>query len=168
MHGGQPKEELHVKNVKALKLGLSNLKKHMETLEEFKVPFVIAINRFITDSEEELNLLKEWCQQHRVEVSLVDVWANGGTGGIDLANKVLGEIQNNRKEFSPLYELSDSLQSKIESIAFKVYGASEVTFARKAKQQLVQFEEQGWGALPVCMAKTQYSLSDNPKSSRET
>ncbi|WP_082051087.1 formate--tetrahydrofolate ligase [Rossellomorea aquimaris] len=162
MHGGQGKSELQIENLRALKKGLSNLKKHMETLDHFNVPYVIAVNRFVTDSDDEIQTLIKWCEDLGVQVSLTDVWAKGGEGGRDLAEKVLREIEGNTKEFSRLYELSDSLPSKIEMIAKKVYGAKEVDYTVKARKQLQQFEDQGWGVLPVCMAKTQYSLSDDP------
>ncbi|MGM0751178.1 MAG: formate--tetrahydrofolate ligase [Bacillota bacterium] len=162
MHGGQGKSELQIENLRALQKGLSNLKKHMETLDHFNVPYVIAVNRFVTDSDDEIQTLIKWCEDMGVQVSLTDVWAKGGEGGRDLAEKVLREIEGNTKEFSRLYELSDSLPSKIEMIAKKVYGAKEVDYTVKARKQLEQFEDQGWGVLPVCMAKTQYSLSDDP------
>lgn len=162
MHGGQGKGDLQTENLQALQKGLSNLKKHMETLDHFNVPYVIAVNRFVTDSDDEIQTLINWCENLGVQVSLTDVWAKGGEGGRDLAEKVLHEIEGNTKEFSRLYELSDSLQSKIETIAKKVYGAKEVDYTVKARKQLQQFEDQGWGILPVCMAKTQYSLSDDP------
>ncbi|TYS78010.1 formate--tetrahydrofolate ligase [Rossellomorea aquimaris] len=162
MHGGQGKGDLQTENLQALQKGLSNLKKHMETLDHFNVPYVIAVNRFVTDSDDEIQTLIKWCENLGVQVSLTDVWAKGGEGGRDLAEKVLDEIEGNTKEFSRLYELSDSLQSKIETIAKKVYGAKEVDYTVKARKQLQQFEDQGWGVLPVCMAKTQYSLSDDP------
>ncbi|MGG1631373.1 formate--tetrahydrofolate ligase [Rossellomorea sp. NRS-1567] len=162
MHGGQEKSDLQAENLQSLQKGLSNLKKHMETLDHFNVPYVIAVNRFVTDSDDEIQTLIKWCENLGVQVSLTDVWAKGGEGGRDLAEKVLHEIEGNTKEFSRLYELSDSLQSKIETIAKKVYGAKEVDYTVKARKQLQQFEDQGWGILPVCMAKTQYSLSDDP------
>lgn len=162
MHGGQPKGELQSEDLEALQKGLSNLQKHMETLKHFNVPFVVAVNRFVTDSELEIDTLINWCENQEVEVSLTDVWAKGGEGGIDLAQKVLHEIERNKGEFTPLYELSDSLQSKIDTIAKKVYGASGVDYSVKAKKQLEEFEGHGWGVLPICMAKTQYSLSDDP------
>lgn len=162
MHGGQEKSNLQTENLQALQKGLTNLKKHMETLDHFNVPYVIAVNRFVTDSDDEIQTLIKWCENLGVQVSLTDVWAKGGEGGRDLAEKVLREIEGNTKEFSRLYELSDSLQSKIETIAKKVYGAKEVDYTVKARKQLQQFEDQGWGILPVCMAKTQYSLSDDP------
>ncbi|MFI8688360.1 formate--tetrahydrofolate ligase [Rossellomorea sp. NPDC077527] len=162
MHGGQTKDKLQTEDLQALQHGLSNLKKHMETLEQFNVPIVIAVNRFVSDSDREIDTLIKWCEKQGVKVSLTDVWAKGGEGGIDLAQKVLLEIEGNTKDFTPLYELSDSLEVKIDTIAKKVYGASGVDYTVKARKQLEEFEEQGWGVLPVCMAKTQYSLSDDP------
>ncbi|QWC21415.1 formate--tetrahydrofolate ligase [Bacillus haikouensis] len=163
MHGGQSKDELNSENLEALNRGLSNLKKHMETLDEFNVSYVVAINRFISDTASEIEALNTWCEKEGVPVSLTDVWAEGGSGGLDLAQKVLSVIEHNDKEFTPLYSLTDSLQNKIECIAGKVYGAGEVDFSVKAKKQLEEFEKNGWGNLPVCMAKTQYSLSDDPR-----
>jgi formate--tetrahydrofolate ligase len=162
MHGGQSKTELKTENLEALNRGLSNLKKHMETLDGFNVSYVVAINRFVSDTKSEIEALNTWCEQEGVPVSLTDVWAEGGIGGLDLAQKILTVIENNDKEFKPLYPLSDSLLEKIECIAGKVYGAGGVDFSLKAKKQVEEFERNGWGSLPVCMAKTQYSLSDDP------
>ncbi|KMK93546.1 formate--tetrahydrofolate ligase [Rossellomorea marisflavi] len=162
MHGGVNKMELATENTKALEVGLANLEKHMETLEAFEVPYVVAINRFITDSETEITLLKKWCEDRGVSVALTDVWANGGEGGLELAEKVLSEIETNKKVLKPIYELTDSISEKIEKIAMTVYGAEGVDFSPKAFKQIEQFESEGWGGLPVCMAKTQYSLSDDP------
>ncbi|WP_430482330.1 formate--tetrahydrofolate ligase [Rossellomorea marisflavi] len=162
MHGGVNKMELSTENTKALEAGLANLEKHMETLEAFEVPYVVAINRFITDSETEITLLKKWCEDRGVSVALTDVWANGGEGGLELAEKVLSEIETNKKVLKPIYELTDSISEKIEKIAMTVYGAEGVDFSPKAFKQIEQFESEGWGGLPVCMAKTQYSLSDDP------
>ncbi|MEW4308353.1 formate--tetrahydrofolate ligase [Rossellomorea marisflavi] len=162
MHGGVNKMELATENTKALEAGLANLEKHMETLEAFEVPYVVAINRFITDSETEITLLKKWCEDRGVSVALTDVWANGGEGGLELAEKILSEIETNKKVLKPIYELTDSISEKIEKIAMTVYGAEGVDFSPKAFKQIEQFESEGWGGLPVCMAKTQYSLSDDP------
>jgi formate--tetrahydrofolate ligase len=162
MHGGQSKGDLQTEDLQSLQNGLSNLKKHMETLEQFNVPFVIAVNRFVTDSDGEINTLIKWCENQGVKVSLTDVWAKGGKGGVDLAEKVLQEIEGKQREFTPLYELSDPIQTKIDAIAKKVYGASGVDYTVKARKQLEEYEAHGWGLLPICMAKTQYSLSDDP------
>ncbi|WP_396954688.1 formate--tetrahydrofolate ligase [Neobacillus sp. YIM B06451] len=162
MHGGVPKTELGKENIAALTLGFANLKKHIDTIKEFGLPPVIAINRFVTDSEEEVKTLLEWCAKENVPAALTEVWEKGGEGGIDLANKVLKAIESNENNFQPLYDLSDSIDEKVRTIVQKVYGGKDVEFSSKAKKQLEEFEKLGWSNLPVCMAKTQYSLSDNP------
>ncbi len=162
MHGGQDKKELQYKNEEALQLGLSNLKKHIETIEQFGLKFVVAINRFHTDTEMEIQLLESWCEQHNIPVSLTEVWEKGGKGGIDLAKNVINLIEQGDTSFTPLYDESDTISEKITKVATKVYGATHVDFSVKAKKQLVEYEDAGWGRLPICMAKTQYSLSDNP------
>ncbi|WP_409270408.1 formate--tetrahydrofolate ligase [Neobacillus sp. SCS-31] len=162
MHGGVPKTELGKENIAALTLGFANLKKHIDTIKEFGLPPVIAINRFVTDSEEEVKTLLEWCAKEDVPAALTEVWEKGGEGGIDLANKVLKAIEENENNFQPLYDLSDSIDEKVRTIVQKVYGGKDVEFSSKAKKQLEEFEKLGWSNLPVCMAKTQYSLSDNP------
>ncbi|KGX91942.1 formate--tetrahydrofolate ligase [Pontibacillus halophilus JSM 076056 = DSM 19796] len=162
MHGGVPKGDLKLENVEALKAGIANLKKHMETLESFGLPYVIAINRFETDSEAELQFIEEWCKQQGASVALTEVWAKGGQGGIDLAYKVVDAIDKGKTSFRHTYELTDSLETKITKVATVIYGARNVEFSSKAKQQLQQYAENGWGDLPVCMAKTPASLSDDP------
>ncbi|WP_419095503.1 formate--tetrahydrofolate ligase [Alkalihalobacterium alkalicellulosilyticum] len=162
MHGGVDKSSLAQENVAALERGMENLEKHIETVQAFGLPFVVAINRFITDSSAEIDFLEQWCQQRHISVALTDVWEKGGEGGTDLAEQVLQVIDNQDNHFTYLYELDESLEAKINKIATVVYGAKGVEFSAKAKQQLKDFEEEGWGCLPVCMAKTQYSFSDNP------
>ncbi|WP_203363814.1 formate--tetrahydrofolate ligase [Bacillus sp. REN10] len=162
MHGGQAKAELKQENVEALRNGLQNLKKHLETVQTFGVPAVVAINRFVTDAKAEIELLEQWCQQEGVEVSLTEVWEKGGKGGADLAEKVVQTIKQSPSRFKPLYELSQSLEEKVHVIVQKVYGGKGVEFSAKALKQLKEFEQHGWSHLPVCMAKTQYSLSDDP------
>ncbi|WP_439330871.1 formate--tetrahydrofolate ligase [Neobacillus piezotolerans] len=162
MHGGVPKAELGKENVAALTLGFSNLKKHIDTIKEFGLPPVIAINRFVTDTEEEVKALLEWCAKENVPAALTEVWEKGGEGGIDLAQKVLKAIEASENNFQPLYDLSDPIDEKVRTIVQKVYGGDNVEFSSKAKKQLEEFEKLGWSNLPVCMAKTQYSLSDNP------
>ncbi|MEN2464881.1 formate--tetrahydrofolate ligase [Ornithinibacillus sp. FSL M8-0202] len=162
MHGGVPKDELTVENIDALKAGMENLQKHIETIQYFGLPFVIAINQFPTDTTNEVEYIKAWCEESSYEVALTDVWAQGGEGGIELAEKVVQTIASKEKQFKHVYELEDALDTKIIKIAKTVYGADGVEFSSKAKKQLAFFEKQGWGNLPVCMAKTQYSLSDNP------
>ncbi|WP_100402515.1 formate--tetrahydrofolate ligase [Bacillus sp. FJAT-42315] len=162
MHGGQAKADLKQENVEALREGLKNLKKHIETVQSFGVPAVVAINRFVTDTKAEIELLEQWCQQEGVEVSLTEVWEKGGKGGADLAQKVVQTIQQSPSRFQPLYELNQSLEEKMNVIVQQVYGGKSVEFSAKARKQLKEFAEHGWSNLPVCMAKTQYSLSDDP------
>ncbi|MBU8878974.1 formate--tetrahydrofolate ligase [Bacillus sp. FJAT-29790] len=162
MHGGVPKTELGKEDVQALTKGFANLRKHVETIESFGLPYVVAINRFITDTEQEVSTLNELCGQAGIPVALTEVWEKGGAGGVELANKVIEVIESKENNFKPLYDLSDTLENKINAIAQKVYGAEKVEFSSKAKKQLQDFENHGWGNLPICMAKTQYSLSDDP------
>lgn len=162
MHGGVPKNDLGREDVQALVKGFDNLKKHIETIVSFGLPFVVAVNRFISDTENEVKSLMDLCGQHGIPVSLTEVWEKGGAGGVDLAQKLLEVIEKGESNFQPLYDLSDSLENKITAIAQKVYGADKVEFSSKAKKQLQDFEGFGWGSLPICMAKTQYSLSDDP------
>ncbi|WP_340085314.1 formate--tetrahydrofolate ligase [Siminovitchia sp. FSL H7-0308] len=162
MHGGVPKDELKHENITGLKKGLENLKKHTETISEFGLPFVVAINRFVADSESEIQVLQEWCAGNSIPVSLTEVWAKGGAGGIDLAEKVLREMETNDRKFQYLYDTTAPLDEKIRTIVQKVYGGKDVEFSVKALKQLEEFAENGWSDLPVCMAKTQYSLSDDP------
>ncbi|PLR77222.1 formate--tetrahydrofolate ligase [Bacillus sp. V3-13] len=162
MHGGMLKSELKNENVAALTAGFANLKKHIETIGSFGLPFVVAINRFVTDTEAEVSTLLELCRKENIPVALTEVWEKGGAGGVDLAEKVLNAIETNEAEYQPLYDLSDPLDVKIRTIVQKVYGASDVEFSPKAKKQLDEFDYFGWGHFPICMAKTQYSLSDDP------
>ncbi len=162
MHGGVPKNELSKENVQSLIKGFANLQKHIETIQSFGLPFVVAVNRFVSDTEQEVNTLIDLCSQANIPVSLTEVWEKGGAGGIDLANKLIKVIEKQEANFQPLYDLSDPLENKILAIAQKVYGADNVEFSTKAKKQLQDFDKFGWGHLPICMAKTQYSLSDDP------
>ncbi len=162
MHGGVPKNELGKEDVQALTKGFANLQKHIDTIESFGLPIVVAVNRFVSDTDQEVNTLMDLCSQENIPVSLTEVWEKGGAGGEDLANKLMEVIEKQESNFQPLYDLSDSLESKILTIAQKVYGADKVEFSSKAKKQLQDFEQFGWGHLPICMAKTQYSLSDDP------
>lgn len=162
MHGGVGKQQLASENVEALKKGLANLEKHIETIQAFGLPFVVAINRFMTDTEKEIQALTAFCEEKGYPVSLTEVWEKGGDGGIDLARKVLEAIENTKSTYTPLYELDEPITDKIQKIARNVYGASDVSFSDKAKKQIEQFTSFGWDKLPICMAKTQYSLSDDP------
>jgi formate--tetrahydrofolate ligase len=162
MHGGQAKDQLKEENVEALQKGILNLEKHIETIQAFGLPFVVAINKFITDTEKEIEWLQDWCKEKDVRVSLTEVWEKGGDGGLDLGNEVMAAIEEDENNFTYLYESNESIEQKVTAIAKKVYGAEHVEFATTAKRQLGQFEQAGWGNLPICMAKTQYSLSDDP------
>lgn len=162
MHGGVPKDALKEENLEALKEGVKNLQKHIETIKHFGLPFVVAINKFPTDTEQELEWVEKWCLEQDIDVALTDVWGKGGEGGILLAKKVV-EKAASPQTFQPIYELEDSLEAKIRKIAQIVYGAKDIELSPKAQQQIAYYEKQGWGNLPVCMAKTQYSLSDDPK-----
>lgn len=162
MHGGVDKANLTEENVDALKAGIENLQKHIETVQSFGLPFVVAINRFITDSEKEIEFIEKWCKERSYDVALSEVWAKGGEGGIDLAVKLLKVLDKQESNYKPLYDLHDSIEAKIETIAKRVYGAAGVEFIPKVRKQIEEYTAFGWGKLPVCMAKTQYSLSDDP------
>ncbi|MFB6466091.1 formate--tetrahydrofolate ligase [Cytobacillus sp. Hz8] len=161
MHGEIEKSDLGLENVAALKSGFSNLQKHIETIQSFGLPIVVAINRFITDTEREVETLYQLCNQEGISVALTEVWEKGGEGGIELAEKLLAAIEKNESHFQPLYKPSDSIEMKILTVVQKVYGGIGVEFSSKAKKQLKEIGANGWGNLPICMAKTQYSLSDD-------
>ncbi len=165
MHGGVAKDELAEENVEALKSGVANLAKHIDSITQFDLPYVVAINEFPTDTDAEVAFIKEWCNEFGHPVELSQVWAKGGDGAIDLANTVLAQIEqkDGAETFKHLYDLDMSLEDKINAIVTKVYGADGVEFTSKAKTQLRKFKREGWDKLAVCMAKTQYSFSDNPK-----
>ncbi|MED4055307.1 formate--tetrahydrofolate ligase [Niallia taxi] len=162
MHGGIAKSELAEENIDALKKGFANLQKHVDSIKSFGLPFVVAINRFYTDSMKEIEVLKELCHAEGIPVALTEVWEKGSTGGLELARKVLEIIEQDKNEFQHIYSLDASIEEKIRTIATKIYGASNVEFSIKAKKQMKDFQGFGWGNLPICMAKTQYSLSDDP------
>lgn len=162
MHGGVPKTELKTPNVEAVKKGLVNLEKHIENVKKFGVPCVVAINIFAQDTAEELEAVREHCAKHGVNVALSDVFAKGGEGGIDLAKEVIALADNGESKFAPIYPLDMSLKGKIETIAKEIYGADGVNYTKEADKALKEFEELGYGNLPICMAKTQYSFSDDP------
>ena len=162
MHGGVPKTELKTPNVEAVKKGLVNLEKHIENVKKFGVPCVVAINIFAQDTAEELEAVREHCAKHGVNVALSDVFAKGGEGGIDLAKEVIALADSGESKFAPIYPLDMSLKGKIETIAKEIYGADGVNYTKEADKALKEFEELGYGNLPICMAKTQYSLSDDP------
>ena len=162
MHGGVPKTELKTPNVEAVKKGLVNLEKHIENVKKFGVPCVVAINIFAQDTAEELEAVREHCAKHGVNVALSDVFAKGGEGGIDLAKEVIALADSGESKFEPIYPLDMSLKGKIETIAKEIYGADGVNYTKEADKALKEFEELGYGNLPICMAKTQYSFSDDP------
>ena len=161
MHGGVAKTDLSEENVQAVRDGFSNLKRHVENIRKFGIPVVVAINEFVADTEAEIAALKELCSEIKVPVELASVWANGADGGIDLANTVVDVVENGNADYKRLYSDDDSLEEKITKIVTEIYGGKSVVFEKKAKTQLKQFAEFGWDKLPVCMAKTQYSFSDN-------
>ena len=161
MHGGVPKTDLKTPNVEAVKAGLCNLEKHIENVKKFGVPAVVAINIFAQDTAEELEAVREHCAKHGVNVALSDVFAKGGEGGIELAKEVVALAESGKADFKPIYELDIPLKAKIETIAKEIYGADGVNFTKEADKALKEFEALGYGNLPVCMAKTQYSFSDD-------
>lgn len=162
MHGGVPKTDLKTPNVEAVKKGLVNLEKHIENVKKFGVPCVVAINIFAQDTAEELEAVREHCAKHGVNVALSDVFAKGGEGGIDIAKEVIALADSGESKFAPIYPLDMSLKGKIETIAKEIYGADGVNYTKEADKALKEFEELGYGNLPICMAKTQYSFSDDP------
>lgn len=161
MHGGVPKTDLKIPNVEAVKKGLCNLEKHIENVKKFGVPAVVAINIFAQDTAEELAAVREHCAKHGVNVALSDVFAKGGEGGIELANEVVALAESGKADFKPIYDLDMPLKAKIETVAKEIYGADGVNYTKEADKALKEFEELGYGKLPICMAKTQYSFSDD-------
>ncbi|MGV3009820.1 formate--tetrahydrofolate ligase [Streptococcus thoraltensis] len=162
MHGGVAKTELAEENVEAVRAGFENLKRHVENIRQYGIPAVVAINEFVADTPAEIAVLKELCQELDVPVELASVWADGADGGIELAKTLVETIDKGEANYQRLYHDEDSLEEKARKIVTKVYGGTSVQFGPKAKTQLKQFAEFGWDKLPICMAKTQYSFSDNP------
>ena len=160
-NGGVPKAELKAENLEALRKGLVNLGKHIENLQKFGVPAVVAINAFVSDTEAEHQMIENFCKEHDCEFALATVWADGGAGGLALAEKVLATIEKKPTQYHPLYELEQSLTGKIETVAREIYGADGVEYAPAARKALTNLEKLGFGNLPICVAKTQYSLSDD-------
>ena len=160
-NGGVPKAELKAENLEALQKGLVNLGKHIENLQKFGVPAVVAINAFVSDTEAEHQMIEDFCKKHGCEFALATVWADGGAGGKTLAEKVLATIEKKPTQYHPLYELEQSLTGKIETVAREIYGADGVEYAPAARKALTNLEKLGFGSLPICVAKTQYSLSDD-------
>ncbi|EHC01559.1 formate--tetrahydrofolate ligase [Streptococcus suis] len=161
MHGGVAKTELSTENVEAVKAGFSNLKRHVENIQKYGIPAVVAINEFVSDTADEIAALKELCAEIGVPVELASVWANGADGGVELAETVVATIDNQAANYQRLYKAEDSLEEKVTKIVTQIYGGSGVVFEKKARNQLTEFAKNGWDKLPVCMAKTQYSFSDN-------
>ena len=161
-NGGVPKAELSAENVEALEKGIVNLEKHIENLQKYKVPVVVTLNSFVTDSEAEIAFVKQFCEERGCEFAISEVWEKGGEGGIALAEKVLKTLEEKESHFEPLYPSELPLTEKIETVAKEIYGAKGVNYTAAAKKQLAKLTELGFGDLPVCMAKTQYSLSDDP------
>ncbi len=162
-NGGVPKAELSAENMNALAEGIVNLEKHIENLQKYGVPVVVTLNSFVTDTENEITYVKEFCENRGCAFALSQVWEKGGEGGIALAETVLDILEKKESNFKVLYEDTLSLEAKIERVAAEIYGADGVNYSAQAKKQLQRLEKLGFGSLPVCMAKTQYSLSDNPE-----
>lgn len=162
-NGGVPKDQLGVENIDALSKGIVNLEKHIENLKQFGVPVVVTLNQFVTDSEAELKFIQTFCEERDCDFALSQVWEKGGEGGLDLAKAVLKTLENKESNYKQLYSYDASIEEKIETIATKIYGADGVVYTPAATRQKKRLTELGFGNLPICMAKNQYSLSDDPK-----
>ena len=162
-NGGVAKSDLAEENLEALKKGIVNLEKHIENIQKYDVPVIVTLNSFITDTEAENTFIREFCEERGCEFALSEVWEKGGEGGIALAEKVLDTLENKESHFHTLYEDELSLKEKIEKIATEIYGAKGVVYEPAASKQLAKIEDMGFGDLPICMAKNQYSLSDDAK-----
>ncbi|MEK4485535.1 formate--tetrahydrofolate ligase [Psychrobacillus sp. FSL H8-0484] len=162
LQGGKQKDRLKEEDIEALLRGTNNLEKHVETIRAFGIEPVVALNKFITDTDLELEALLNWCKEKNVAIALTEVWEKGGTGGVELANLVLHELEK-PSQFAPLYQTTDSIEHKVRTIVQQVYGGKDVVFTDAAQKQIAQIQSYGWDSLPICMAKTQYSLSDQPK-----
>lgn len=160
-NGGVPKADLAKEDLESLKRGIVNLEKHIENLQKFGVPVVVTLNSFVTDTKEEIAFVENFCKERNCEFALSEVWEKGGEGGIELAKKVLDTLEHKEAHFKPLYDDEMSLMDKIKTIATEIYGADDVTYSKAALKELKHIEEMGMGNFPVCMAKTQYSLSDD-------
>ncbi len=161
-NGGVAKADLSVENLPALQAGIVNLEKHIENLHKYGVPIVVTLNSFVTDTEAEISFVRRFCEDRGCEFAVSEVWEKGGTGGVALANKVLETLEKKESRFKVLYDDNLSLKEKIETVASEIYGAGGVSYTTAAERQLQKLQEMGFGNLPVCMAKTQYSLSDDP------
>lgn len=161
-NGGVAKADLNNENLEALQKGIVNLEKHIENIQKYGVPVVVTLNQFVTDTEAEIAFVKEFCEVRNCEFALAEVWAKGGEGGVALAEKVLKTLEEKESHFAPIYDVELPIKEKIETIAREIYGAGGVSFSAAASKQIKQLETLGFDKLPVCMAKTQYSLSDDP------
>ncbi len=162
-NGGVPKTETSEPNLEALKKGIVNLEKHIENIQKFGVPLVVAINRFVTDSDEELAYIEEFCREKGCEFALSEVWEKGGEGGLALADAVIKTLEEKESNYKPIYDVDLSIKEKIETIAREIYGADGVTYSPAANREIKRMEKLGLDKMPICMAKTQYSLSDDDK-----
>lgn len=162
-NGGVAKEDLGAENLEALKKGIANLEKHIENVSKFGVPCVVTLNRFVSDTDAELAFVKEFCEERGCDFALSEVWELGGEGGVALAGKVLNTLENKESHYAPLYQAEQPIKEKIETIAKEIYGAGSVSYSPAASQAITRLEKLGYGKLPICMAKNQYSLSDDPK-----
>ena len=162
MHGGMKKDELKNENLDALKIGFANLKRHIRNMEQYQLPVIVAINEFLRDTDSELTLLEHLCEDQGILAKRASVWANGAEGGVDLAEAVVRLIDRKEADYKPLYRLEETIQEKTETIVKKIYGGNGVVFSKKAQKQIEEFTKNGWDNLPICMAKTQYSFSDDP------
>lgn len=161
-HGNVAYEDLKDENVEAMLAGCENLAKHIDTVKQFGLPYIVAINEFASDTPAEVEALQNWCKEHQHPMSLSQVWAKGGEGALDLANQLV-ELCAEENSYAPLYEVEQSIEEKITAIATRVYGAKEVAFTEEAKEQIALYTSLGWDKMPICMAKTQMSLSDDAK-----
>lgn len=162
MNGGVAKDSLSAENVAAVETGFANLARHVENMRRYGIPVVVAINEFVTDRKAEIARLKELCEQIQVPVALASVWANGADGGVELAETVVSTIENQPASYQRLYDDGETIEEKISKVARDIYRADKVIFEKKAKTQIAQIVQNGWDKLPICMAKTQYSFSDDP------
>lgn len=162
-NGGVLKENLSEENLEALKKGIVNLEKHIENLQKFGVPVVVTLNAFVSDTDAEIAYIKEFCESRDCEFAIAKVWEQGGEGGVELAKKVLNTLETKESHYKPLYDLKEPIIKKIEIIAKEIYGADGVDFDSAAKKTIKELEALGYGELPICMAKTQFSFSDDPK-----
>ena len=161
-HGNVAYEDLKEENVEAMLAGCENLAKHIDTVKQFGLPYIVAINEFASDTPAEVEALQAWCKEHGHPMSLSQVWAKGGEGALDLAEQLV-KLCAEENSYAPLYDVEGSIEEKITAIATKVYGAKDVAFTEEAKEQIALYNSLGWDKMPICMAKTQMSLSDDAK-----